>query len=320
MLSRLNKSLYWLLVFCLLLVGCKNTAPVQAALAGTSDQKVATPAECKRIAFAMLQGENYDIFTACPDGSQLVNLTNAPGKDINPAWSPDGTKIVLSSDRSGSSQIYVMAADGSSPTAVTSDLENDTPIWLPDGHNIAFRTFDQHAVDYVWRILNLENSQLTTASKPFKSTELFTLAWSPDGESLAYTALLKIPNSDIGMQQIHVKNSDGSNDVALTADIWANFNPIWSPDGSKIAFLSGRDQVYGSYALYMMNKDGMAIKSLSKPILNEFTDYAWSPEGTEIAISSLYDKKGISIINLETGETRDFLPGDGGEKTPAWQP
>jgi hypothetical protein len=50
---------------------------------------------CKKLAFAMTQNTVPDIYTICPDGSELTNLTNNPSSDSQPAWSPDGTKLLL---------------------------------------------------------------------------------------------------------------------------------------------------------------------------------------------------------------------------------
>lgn len=74
------------------------------------------------------------------DGSNPVNLTNSPGTDADAAWSPDGTRIAFVSKRDGSSQIYLMNADGSpGATRLSYDLdEAQYPRWSPDGSSIIF--------------------------------------------------------------------------------------------------------------------------------------------------------------------------------------
>ena len=62
---------------------------------------------------AMAVGGNTDVYAANVDGTALQRLTASPGIDTDPAFSPDGTKIVFESDRSGTEQLYVMNADGS---------------------------------------------------------------------------------------------------------------------------------------------------------------------------------------------------------------
>ena len=76
---------------------------------------------------------NYEIFSANSDGSGLLRLTNVPGIDWNPAWSPDGTQIAFRSDRTGFTQIWKMDADGSNPTQLTFErFEGGVdPDWQP---------------------------------------------------------------------------------------------------------------------------------------------------------------------------------------------
>ena len=73
-------------------------------------------------------------------GSGLMRLTNNPAVDATAGgWSPDGTRILFWSTRDGNREIYVINADGSDPTRLTSASGWDTgPRWSPDGTRIAF--------------------------------------------------------------------------------------------------------------------------------------------------------------------------------------
>ena len=80
-----------------------------------------------------------DIYVMTPDGANLINLTNHPDADGNPAWSPDGNQIAFTSDRDGNREIYVMNADGTNPINLTNHSAEDTAAdWAPDGQRIAF--------------------------------------------------------------------------------------------------------------------------------------------------------------------------------------
>ena len=77
------------------------------------------------------------------DGGHVVRLTHSPGRDLRPAWSPDGRRIAFTSvrDGDGDEEIYLIDADGSHPRNLTKHPGRDTDAaWHPDGHQIAFVT------------------------------------------------------------------------------------------------------------------------------------------------------------------------------------
>jgi Tol biopolymer transport system component len=99
-----------------------------------------------RIAFTRTSKNAFDIFTVRLDGTDLKQLTNAPGNDAHCAWSPDGRNIIFSSSRLGFrdeaplydgapqpyAELFVMQADGSNQRPITEDKwEQGTPAWVP---------------------------------------------------------------------------------------------------------------------------------------------------------------------------------------------
>lgn len=88
----------------------------------------------QKIAFAWTQGYStgaFNIFIMDVVSKQYIQLTHGEGKNENPVWSPDpgGTHLVFASTRTGRSQIYTMAADGTQVKALTTSGENTTPVW-----------------------------------------------------------------------------------------------------------------------------------------------------------------------------------------------
>jgi Tol biopolymer transport system component len=280
---------------------------------------------CKKIAFVMTSSApdgGQDIYTICPDGNGLARLTDHPAGDFSPVWSPDGDRIAFVSDRSGAGQVYVVQADGGDPAQVTFDFENSAPIWLPDGEHIAVLTTDGAGL-WWWRIAALDGpGEIVQWSEPSYDFFYPTPAWSPDGSQIAYMSLEEQKLRNDGASQIHVRDAAGGNDRALTADTWANVKPTWSPDGRMLAFLSERDGTFNSYALYVIDVDGSDLRRLTEPHYDaESPVFSWSPDGEQIAISSLLDGQ-IYIVSVADGSMRPLYPAQDGEdlSSPSWQP
>ena len=140
------------------------------------------------IAFVSSRDGDYAIFVMAADGGGERRLTEPDGDptdenatffQIEPAWSADGARIAFASGRSGTSDIYVMNADGTGTTQLTDTTDNDThPTWSPDGSTIAFaRAGDIYTMD-------ADGSNARRISDI--NAEESDPAWAPGGELIAY--------------------------------------------------------------------------------------------------------------------------------------
>ena len=97
-----------------------------------------------RIVFSSTRDGNYEIYVMDADGESQIRLTHHPLKDLQPVWSPDGTKIAFVSNRNGGNiQIYIMGSDGKNPTRLTDGVWDRDPAWSPDGRKIAFAGYPE---------------------------------------------------------------------------------------------------------------------------------------------------------------------------------
>ena len=112
----------------------ENPANTEIGMGGAFILNLSWSPDGTRFAVQRMVDENFEICVLNADGSGLVNVSDHPSFDADPAWSPDGTEIVFVSDRDGDLEIYRMAADGSSVIQLTANEGKDMePAWSSDG-------------------------------------------------------------------------------------------------------------------------------------------------------------------------------------------
>ena len=203
-----------------------------------------TPAESPggRIVFSSSSDGDDEIYVMNPDGTNLTQLTDDSAHDLDPVWSPDGTKIAFDSDRHSPSNfdsIYVMNADGTNVGRLI--FTNSTQsAWSPDGSKIAFQSQQDEPAEEIY-VMNSDGTGQTRLTNS-SGYDLFP-SWSLDGTKIIFAT-----NRD-GNQEGYVMNADGSSQANLTNNAAADDAGDWSPDGSRIAFRSIRDGNEGVYVM-----------------------------------------------------------------------
>lgn len=181
------------------------------------------------ILFASDRSGNFDIYRILPDGSGLTRLTDDPGDESSPSWSPDHDFIVFTSDRSGDADLYKMEAGGGSWTQLTSDPADDVhPVWSPDGSRIAF--VSDRDGDWEIFVINADGTELRQVTSN-EAWDDFP-AWSPDSARLVYTSRRN------GNYDLYLLNLTTEADEPLTTSPYADAHPAWAPEGDKIVYVT----------------------------------------------------------------------------------
>ena len=100
-----------------------------------------------------------------------------------------------------------------------------------------------------------------------------------DGQRIACVSLYRDSELQMRLTQILVINADGSEEIHLTDDPLMHWQPVWSPDSSRIAF-------YGQDGVQVMNADGSEMTMLASTANADWANsLSWSPDGSRLAIS-----------------------------------
>jgi len=214
-----------------------------------------------------------DIYSVSASGGKAMRLTALPSREWAPVWSPDGTKIAFASDREGGADIFVMDAGGGEATRLTFNSAFEVPMtFTPDGQYIVFDAqiqdkpssamFPSAKLTEVYKV-PVNGGQ----SRQILSTPARSLCFLPDGKSFLYQDVKGLENQ---WRKHHTSS--------VTCDLWKfdassnrhtnltnrpgeDRNPVLSPDGSTIYFLSERDG--GSFNVYEMPLSGGKVHQLS---------------------------------------------------------
>ncbi len=267
------------------------------------------------IVFVSTRDGDYALYGMSSDGSDQGRLTEEHGDtsspagttfQIDPDFSPDGTRIAFASARTGSLDVYVMDADGSNTRRVTTaDGNQSQPSWSPDGSRIAYQS-DQDG-DHIY-VMGSDGTGARRVTKDLAPE--IEPSWSPDGRWIAYSR--RLPGTEI--RELWVVHPDGSGRRRLTARAEAAYGPAWSPDGKTIAFASKQET--GRFEIFVIGVDGKGFRRVTFSTEDAF-EPAWSPDGKTIAFS-----RGGSLVSVDpSGGHPTVLTGsDTNDSSPDWNP
>jgi dipeptidyl aminopeptidase/acylaminoacyl peptidase len=284
-------------------------------------------------------------------------LTSGMARDTAPRWSPDGRKLAFISDRTGVNQLYVLDLQCGEARQVT-ELERGAsyPAWSPDGSRIAVLSSTGNGVDdelrsrsegfirhirrlqyrfdetgyiddrfnHIW-IVEVESGdarRLTWGAHPVQS-----LAWSSDSQQIAFAAN-RVDSIASGLHsQLHIISAlppeqpdlDG-HDAAQVVPVatLSVTSPVWSPDGSAIAFIGQPEgaRAGANNEVYSVDPGSGEVKILTgdfdrSPAVGSFSD-VWSPrDSTPLCWRA--DGAGILFVASDRGKVGIYEVSSDGE-------
>jgi len=200
----------------------------------------------KKAAF-VVRGE---IFVAAAEkGGVARRVTRTPWRESDMAWLPDSRRVVYTSDRNGSLDLYIADTKSGEETRLTADAENDSkPLPSPDGEWIAFYR-GNHSIQKISPDGGSAREVVRASFLDLRLEPTGEFSWSPDGKWIAYTAYAPDYHTDI-----HVRNVESGTDGLVSYLATFNHRPVWSPDGKYLYFTSYFQENADTYRVLLKEK------------------------------------------------------------------
>jgi Tol biopolymer transport system component len=241
------------------------------------------------------------------DHAKESQLTSDAGLELWPDAAPDGETVAFQATRARTNatplNCLILAKSLKSDAAPTQlATEGFAPLWSPDGKQVAFLRY-VNGVNNLWLVHagGGDAKQLTTASVtfggvsqlPYNRIETQDFQWSPDSTRLIYCS------DSSGAANVWQIGIDGSAATQLSDNANASvrlFNPTWSPDGQRVAWLARSRQKQVSWSIWVINEGQQKQMFQSESILGLV---GWSPSGQELIVKSVPGEAGPSNVPVD---------------------
>lgn len=248
------------------------------------------------LVFKSAAGGSYDLWTVPTAGGEPTRITTMAGREMSPRFSPDGRWIAFEADFGGTDvrDIYVVPSGGGESRRLTDHPLNESGIsWAPDSRRIYFNT--SMYWDNSVAAVDIETGEIERVG-PGGSGQL-----SADGAMFAFTRNTRPQDDAQSNQDIWVMPAAGGEARALTPNTfdWRDTEPRWSPDGTRLAFVSDRNGFNNLGVLDVATGDATML--LTEDV--EHSEPRWSPDGRWISFTR----------NLDYDYHIFRIPAEGGE-------
>ncbi|HUG44365.1 MAG TPA: amidohydrolase family protein [Acidobacteriota bacterium] len=273
----------------------------------------------KEIAFDLLG----NLYLLPIEGGEARELTRGIAWDMQPRFSPDGTRIAFTSDRGGGDNIWLVDRDGSNPRQVTKESFRllNSPAWAPDGDFIAarkhFTSRRSLGAGEIWLYHASGGEGLKMTKRPNDQKDVGEPVFSPDGRYIYFSQDVtpgnvfeynKDPNTQIYAIR-RLDRETGKLQNYITGPGGA-VRPTPSPDGSRIAFVR---RVRYQTAVFIHDVDSGAewpiYRGLDRDLQETwaihgvYPSMSWTPDSRDLIF---WSEGKIKRIQVETGDVREI--------------
>jgi len=250
-----------------------------------------------RIAFSTKIRDFDRILVLDLDARRIRRLIDGPGNNSYPSWSPDGTRLVFTSDRDGQKDIYIADWDGTNQRRLTYNAGNDdNASWSPDGQRIVYYS-EQDSLN------RNPSAELAIISANGGTPQIITSyggrnttpRWSPDGSKIAYSTNRHWPGWSVCLLELV---SSQENCFLTGAQTYCR--PMWSASGNSLAYTFG---IFDNLNIAIHSFGTNSQRTVSSLNGREY-DVVWAPDDKWIAFVSDVGKKehfNIYARNLDEG-------------------
>ncbi len=251
-----------------------------------------------RIAFTCTRGDYNQLCMVNRDGSGLSQLTDMEASNYYPVFTPDGGSLLFSSNRNGSFDLYLLLFSEKQLFQLTEHVGNVvSPDYSPDGRTIVFANRAGDGPTSIWMV----NSDGLNPHQVYEGTNtIVAVAWSPDGEKIAYAMSLGIPQE----YEIYTMDANGRNHLRISQGLRGIGGSIdWSPDSRYLLVYAGP---YGDKDIFRIEVSSGKFTQLTNGGNNAGAIY--SPDGRYIVFNSMRnDEQADLYIMRSDGENQQEL-------------
>ncbi|MBZ5594518.1 MAG: protein kinase [Acidobacteriia bacterium] len=261
-----------------------------------------------------------------PQATQkTVPFTSYPGRQISPAFSPDGKQVAFAWDgeQGGNFDIYVKLVDAGTPLRLTSSPADEwAPAWSPDARYIAFCrdkyagvTTSSRLSPYAQWFGNLPDHieiwmipALGGAERKLGESAGCGLSWSPDGKYLAMVDKSG-PREPSSIFWLSIETGDKRKVTSPPTEYAADWSPRFSPDGKTLAFVRSYSNINDEVCLLSVTSDGRPLGEPRRLTLDGRSIFGldWTADGRRIVYSSGQESSTNLLTILASGGAPERL-------------